>query len=739
MTNIQTRNQIPRLVSQGRQMMPRPAATGPSAGINLTPKDIIRILRSRKWLILAFVAGFGILAGAANYFWMRTAPVYSTYALVEVNPPAETVLGASGLPGVDIQERYKLSSMRLVKSSPILDKVFADETMKRTIWFKRMYQFDPTLREARRKLTEDLQVASEADTFQIRIGLKVWTSDEKEIQELATIVNCVSKAFVTAANIYANEKQLNDLASIKAQFTQASDKRDKVQQALEERLRNSKYPDMRKESGRLGMEMQQLVVRSTELLVQQAQLAAAKSAIDKQDEQGLLDVNPTVMETIERDPMMQRFDSELKVTEAALARIQGTIGENHPEYIQYEVLRKTYEKRLAERKEELTKKAVQALRVGYEQQYVTITNSLVEVNDQLGLVETNEREVSGALAEVEHLTEDKKDLENSIDKLQARMQDLELVQHVLPVRMTRSAEIPMNVEWPKLRILLPVGIFLGAMLGIALSFLLALLDTSVKMPTDITRKVDLPLLALVPHADDLEEEIEEVRLACLAAPNSLWSESYRELRTNLLFSGPAEQHRTVLVTSSSPDDGRTTVAVNMAIAMASSGRRVLLVDANFRRPAISSLFPEAGQVGLSEVLSGQKQWAQCVQPVAAVPNLSVMVAGPLPPNPNELLGQELATRMLEEMGQQYDQVILDGPPLLLVSDASVLATQCDGTILVVRAGVNSYGIVARCRDNLNRIGAHVLGVVLNGVQSTAGGYFQKNYNAFYDYREQPQA
>jgi capsular exopolysaccharide synthesis family protein len=486
--------------------------------------------------------------------------------------------------------------------------------------------------------------------------------------------------------------------------------------------------------------MQKLLDRRTDLAVQQAQLAGARAAIEAQDRKNLLEVNPSVMETLERDPVLERLTSELKLVEAAEDRVRPTMGKNHPQWQEYESSRKSYQDRMDSRKAELTEKAIKALRIGYEQQYTTITNSLVEVDDKLTELYTNQREINRAMAEIEQLTEQKDRQEKALETLEGRRRDLELVQQNQLARISKNADLPIEEEYPpKLWIMVTGGIVLGALLGIGLALALEVMDTSVKMPTDITRKVDLPLLAMVPHADDIEEEIEDVRLACLTAPDSLISEAFRELRTNLLFSGPAEQRRATLITSPSPSDGRTTVAVNVAIALASSGRRVLLVDTNFRRPAVTTLFPEAGQAGLSDVLSGQRPWTECVHPASAVPNLTVMASGPLPPNPSELLGHELTAKMLEEMGQQYDQVILDGPPLLMVTDASVIATQCDSTILVVRAGVNSHGIVMRCRDNLGRVGAHVLGVVLNGVQATAGGYLQKNYDAFYDYHEQPEA
>jgi capsular exopolysaccharide synthesis family protein len=168
--------------------------------------------------------------------------------------------------------------------------------------------------------------------------------------------------------------------------------------------------------------------------------------------------------------------------------------------------------------------------------------------------------------------------------------------------------------------------------------------------------------------------------------------------------------------------------------MARGGRKVLVVDANFRQPAIHKLFPDCKDSGLSNVLVGQGSWRDLVSEVE--PNLAVLSSGPLPPNPAELLSSEAMRQFIAEAASQYDQVVFDGAPALVVSDSIVLATLVDGVVLVVRAGANTYGIVARTRDLLHRVGAHLLGVALNGVRATAGGYLRKSYETFYDYHEQ---
>jgi capsular exopolysaccharide synthesis family protein len=216
-------------------------------------------------------------------------------------------------------------------------------------------------------------------------------------------------------------------------------------------------------------------------------------------------------------------------------------------------------------------------------------------------------------------------------------------------------------------------------------------------------------------------------------PDTIVSEAFRQIRTTLMFSGPVEQRRSMLVTSPMPEDGRTSVSLNLGHAIAHGGRSVLVIDANFRQPVIRKLFPMCPDGGLSSCLSDATDWRELTHEVE--PNLHVMAAGPIPPNPAELLGSDKMRQLLTEFQGEFDQIIFDGAPCLVVSDSAVLSTVVDGVVLTVRASVSTYGIVQRTRDMLNKLGSHIFGVVLNGVRVTAGGYLRKNYETFYEYRE----
>jgi capsular exopolysaccharide synthesis family protein len=242
------------------------------------------------------------------------------------------------------------------------------------------------------------------------------------------------------------------------------------------------------------------------------------------------------------------------------------------------------------------------------------------------------------------------------------------------------------------------------------------------------------VLGTIPTVDDDEVEIERVETASIDAPHSITAEAFRNLRANLFFSAPAEQQGVVLVTSPSGGNGKTVVASNLAISIALSGRRVLLIDANFRRPGLARVFPNVRPEGLSNILIGQNRLADLAVSTN-VPGLDVLGSGPTPPNPAELLGSSYLRDVIVDARSQYDQVIIDGPPVLLVSDAMVLAGAVDGVLMVCQYRSTSRGAFQRTQSQLEAMNARVFGAVLNMVETRAGGYFRKIYREFYEYQE----
>jgi capsular exopolysaccharide synthesis family protein len=271
---------------------------------------------------------------------------------------------------------------------------------------------------------------------------------------------------------------------------------------------------------------------------------------------------------------------------------------------------------------------------------------------------------------------------------------------------------------------------LGLIVGILLAFLLESLDTGLRSIAEIEGVTELPSLAIVPRAKRATPEqlatmtVVERNINVLTQPKSQFTEAFRSLRTALLLSSTTgREPKFILCTSATPSEGKTTAASNLAVILAQRGTKVLLIDADLRRPNMHHRFGLNGKLGLSTVLSGQTTLENSVQNVAEVPGLDILASGPVPPFPTEMLSSQTMIDLLHKAGEQYTYVVLDSPPVLSVTDGVLLSRQVDAVILVVRHGKSSKHIVRRGRDLLFRSGAPLAGIVLNAVDLNAPEYY----------------
>lgn len=214
-------------------------------------------------------------------------------------------------------------------------------------------------------------------------------------------------------------------------------------------------------------------------------------------------------------------------------------------------------------------------------------------------------------------------------------------------------------------------------------------------------------------------------LITISNPQSPISEAYRSLRTNIQFSSVDRHLQTLMVTSSSPQEGKSTTISNLAVVYAQADKSVLLIDADLRRPTVQHTFFVSNRQGLTDILTGQAS-VQDVIKETTVPKLSVMPSGTIPPNPTEILGSQKMSLLLEELKQRFDIILIDTPPVLVVSDAQIVATKCDGVILVVDSSRLKRSMAIKARDHLQFVQAQILGVVLNKIP-------RKHIKGSYDY------
>ena len=205
-------------------------------------------------------------------------------------------------------------------------------------------------------------------------------------------------------------------------------------------------------------------------------------------------------------------------------------------------------------------------------------------------------------------------------------------------------------------------------------------------------------------------------------PKAPVSEQFRTIRTNIEFSGVDEQIQVIMVTSSGPMEGKSTTTANLAVVFAQQDKKVLLVDADLRKPTVHYTFNQLNNFGLTSVLSGQVQLKAAAN-VTDVPNLSVLTSGPIPPNPAELLGSKSMAKFIKEARENYDVILFDTPPILAVTDAQVLGTQCDGSVLVVFSGKTELEHAKKAKELLEATKSKLLGAVLNGKKLQNSDYY----------------
>lgn len=224
--------------------------------------------------------------------------------------------------------------------------------------------------------------------------------------------------------------------------------------------------------------------------------------------------------------------------------------------------------------------------------------------------------------------------------------------------------------------------------------------------------------------DRKEQKTNPVSLITLVDPSSPVSEQYRTIRTNIQFASSVDRKlQTLVVTSSGPSEGKSITSANLAVVFAKSGQKVLLVDADMRKPTVFKTFQLTNEVGLSTVLSTGKNIGDATQQTS-IENLSVLTSGPKPPNPSELLGSMRMDQVINEARNLYDIVIFDMPPVVAVTDAQIMASKVDGTLLVIRENVTKKESVMKAKQLLQLVNARVLGVVYNGAeQSKDQGYY----------------
>jgi capsular exopolysaccharide synthesis family protein len=691
-------------------------------------RDVIRILKQRKLTIIITAIVLYFLVVAATILIARYAPLYTSEAVFELEPPKT---GDPLMPeDVEVNTKFMEQSLQTeaskLKSLWLMREVVEQPEVKRTKYFQ---SYENDVMKAAVGLQDDLRSGPLPNTRLIRIALAC-----RDKAEARTIVQAVVNRYQATFTDEAEVEMRNRASGLKETLANLEEELERKRAELRSLRERAEIP---------ALEMRRLEARSHVMFLrgQLAELDAAAASLQTQlDSVANIDPSQLPLTTehkmiIEADPILRLWRAQVENLDVEIATRLQQIGPNHRD-IQMLKQRRAgfYEKEVAKHEQlidQVRARQIEALR----QQLAQTRSVQARLQEQFERVEAEERDLDRNLQLYEQLSQDTERLGERIGEVQLKITEAEHAQRDksrIRLVLRQGPQEAVKPSRPRPIPYLAGGLLLALAGGVGLAFLRELTEQSIRTPIDVARFGHLSVLGCIPLLDDEEADVDQIEDAVRLAPHSLVAEAFRRTRTNLQFSGPAESQRALLITSPGPGDGKTTIAINLATTLAHANLRVLLIDCNFRRPAIRGAFADTRPEGLSNVLIAQGRFQDFVTKTS-LPNLDVLSSGPMPPTPAELLGSARMRELIEAATKEYDHVILDGPPTLLISDASVLAMQVDGVVLVARAEENTRGALRRARDQLESINARIVGAILNGVKTRAGGYFRQQYREFYDY------
>jgi capsular exopolysaccharide synthesis family protein len=718
---------------------PAPGALGPVGGgiapnAGMTGADVWRVFRANLWLIALFVTVGAVAGFFINRYLASHYPKFTASGLVKVQLPEE-IFRVNGQEAVstpqNIELEQKTQATGLVQAKLMLDVLTNSERIRGTQWFKDFFksgQADPEA--AKEDLLRNFAVQPVAQSRLIKVEMTYRVPLDARV-----VVEEVINEYIEQERKKQADRWTGKASTVRNQYDVYKRDFENVTKELTDRALQTSSRDQF-ELYALLQSVQSEVHRVVQTVGDaQRELSAAQTELDAFNRLISEGGTPPEIESyLNGDTMLISYQQDLDRLDARGAQ---TSAPNSPLGASLAKNRETVQRKLDDRRDSLRSSSVDAKRALLQTRKDIAQGAFDTASERKKEVEERQKRTVAAAAAFRTKEESQKVLKGKMDVAQAELDELEkqkLPSSFSPVTWFAEPPTPETPSFPKLVVTMSVAVLLGLGLSVGIAFLREITDTSVRSPRDIARVGQLNLLGLIPHEqDDPQATGARLPLVIYDAPHSMAAEEFRKLRTRLQHAAALDSTRSILVSSANPGDGKTTIACNLAAGLALNGRRILLVDANFRRPEIHNLFEVTNDKGFSDALNDLGAFDTVVRDTP-VQNLFVMPTGPKPVNATELLESQLLIDFIERALEDYDHVIFDSGPLLIVSETMALAPRVDGVVTVVRARTNSRGVLSRMRDMLRQVKAEHLGVVLNAVRSQGGGYYARNIKSYYAYQ-----
>ena len=727
--------------------MVRPVGPRPMpAAFTLTPKEVFGILRRHVFLIICLTIS-GFIAGGVSWFLLQKyLPKYTAQTFIRVLPPVEKDPMTFISPQVnkDIQYAARLSIANLITQQSSLESLLASDKVQETEWFLKFADIkDKRIQKAFKDLEKRFRAYAQRDGDFVVVSMRC--GDKKEA---AIIVNEMVRLFLNSQGQTKKSEASAKLTRLNEQLRGVKRDLDAAEDALGEVREGTGFSDLeeRRFESAIELKINELETQQSDISLMITQLQTNIEILDRQTQSP---VNEQIENEIERDPTMIMLTQQLVSQETLLAGRLTKFGENHRVVRQTrEQINETRTKR-ENRKVDIAQQTRMANLQNARDQLVGFESTLEELIKLRQ--EALKEKMALDLARVQYqqrasIRDERLEMldmvKESIEKQKIILDDPEAAK----IQSVGLALPPREISFPKWQIFFPGGTMLGLMFGIGLAFLIEMLNDLVRTPRDVSRYLHIPLLGVIPDGDE-DHQLDDINLCHVVrqSPYSAVSESYRRLRTNIKLSDSSQSSSVLLVSSGMAGDGKTSVAVNLAETFIAENKKILLIDANFWQPNLHTLFQQKAQpedkssdelaeFGLSTFLAGLCSYQEIIKP-SGIEGLDIVCSGPLPPNPAELLSNLQMQRLVKKQREEYDYIIIDGPPVLLVSAVKILARTVDTTILVFNAAATRRGAALRTIRELREVNVAIIGCVLFAVQAMKGGYFAEQFKSYQEYQK----
>lgn len=699
-------------------------------------RDYFRILRKRRHVALTF---FFITLALVILFTFTASPLYKADTRLLIEKSEQYTITEYGFSVYDPE--FYATQYKIIKSRPVARKVY-DSLMDNELFMK---HFEESPGEgglaamikgllsgggsedegadseaAKRKLIvetilKNISVSPEVDTRLVTVS---YFSGNPELASL--IVDTLANAYIEALFELRMDSSQRALKWMSGKVDEERKKLDDSESGLQAYMEAN---DIITLEDRLAIVPQRLLELSTQLTRSETRRKELETLRNKIRSLKAAGKDLDSLPAIASDRTVASLRGQVLKGEQRITEFSKKYGQRHPLMIE----------------------SVGDLRVLREKKEQEIGRVVKSVENEYDLALSNEHNIRRLLSETKleaHGINEKfvkyNSLKRDVDTNRKLFESLLQKMHkerieeegqTVNVMLVEAAETPTYPERPNKVLNLLVGFMIGILGGTMLAFLFEYFDNTVKAAEEAEEKLGVPVLGMVSQLKREKKGPERhIERIVTEEPKSSFAENYKALRTAIMLSSAESAPRTLLITSMGPAEGKTATAVNLALVIAQSVGKVLLVDTDLRKPRIHTIFGLSNKSGLSTYLVGSN--AKIIK--EGPPNLNIVTSGPIPPNSSELLGSEKFARFLSSMQERYDVVIFDSPPVLTVTDSLVLSKYVDGTIVVARAAKTSYEAVRKGLRQLNDVGSNVLGLLINAIDARKGGYYY-NYYYYHDY------